>query len=125
MRKRLLSATILIGALLLPLVVRGQDAENESDAAKQQELFEQFAKPGKEHQQLRRLVGNWTANVKYYFDESGKPTASNATAVIRPMMGGRYIQQRFNGEMQGQKFSGMGISSVSSRLASLPDQPVR
>ena len=63
---------------------------------------------------MRRLVGSWKAEVKYFFDESGKPSESEATANFRPLLGGRYVQQRFNGEMQGQKFSGMAITGYDN-----------
>ena len=111
---RILPAAVVIGSLLLPSIAPGQDDKAESDAAKQQELFEKFAKPGKEHKQLRRLVGSWNADVKYYFDDSGKASESKATATVRAMMGGRFIQQRFSGEMQGQKFSGMAITGYDN-----------
>ena len=111
--KRFLPVAVVIGFLLLPSIVSGQ-AQAEPDAAKLQELYEQFAKPGMEHQQLRRLVGTWKAEVKYFFDESGKPTVSEATATFRSLLGGRYVQQRFHGEMQGQKFSGMAITGYDN-----------
>ena len=112
--KRFLSVAVVIGALLLPSMVSAQDAQAEPDAAKLQEQFEQFSKPGKEHRQLRRLVGTWKADVKHFYDESGEPSVSEATATFRALLGGRYVQQRFHGEMQGQKFSGMAITGYDN-----------
>ena len=39
----------------------GQHTQVQPDAAELQKLQEQIAKPGKEHQQLPRLVGTWKA----------------------------------------------------------------
>lgn len=111
---RVLPLVVLLASLVLPSTLLGQDAQAEPDAAQMQQLYEQFAKPGKEHEQLRRLVGSWKATVKYYFDESGEATVSEATATYRSLMGGRFVQQRYHGEMQGQKFSGMAITGYDN-----------
>ena len=87
-------------------------AQDGPSAEKIQKAFEAFAKPGKPHQQLKRLVGQWNTVSKSYPENPDLPAEGKAT--FRMIMGGRYIQQRFQGEYAGKKFTGMGISGYDN-----------
>jgi hypothetical protein len=73
-----------------------------------------FAQPGEEHKQLRRLVGDWKIETKSFYPDPEKPTTSEGSATFRMLLGGRYLQQRFEGTFEGQEFRGMGLSGYDN-----------
>ncbi|MCO6455146.1 MAG: DUF1579 domain-containing protein [Pirellulaceae bacterium] len=84
---------------------------NSEEAAK---AFEAFAAPGKEHEQFKRLVGKWKTSVKSLHENPDEPSVTEGTATFRVLMGGRFMQQNFNGEFDGQKFQGIGITGFDN-----------
>lgn len=109
-------AAVLVGFLFAGLTFASADDKAKDptklDPAKVQKLFEAFAKPGKPHKQLRRLVGRWNAEIISYMGP--KPTTSTGSSVFRATMGGRYIIQNYRGTFEGQPFQGMGISGYDN-----------
>ena len=65
--------------------------------------------PGAEHKLLDTLSGTYTAKVKAYL-EPGKPPEESAGVLKRKMiMGGRFLQEDYEGKLGDETFSGMGI----------------
>ncbi|GAB4148207.1 MAG: hypothetical protein Tsb009_21800 [Planctomycetaceae bacterium] len=90
---------------------------SKEELKKQQQAFEAFAKPGKPHRELRKLVGRWKGEVTMYDPsdpKNGIMSKSTGTAIFRPLMGGRFVQQVWRGKMAGQPFVGMGISGYDN-----------
>lgn len=72
---------------------------------------EQSSKP---HDQLKRLVGNWTTEMTSYFPNPEEPTVTKGKANFRMILGGNFVQQRFAGEVEGKKYQGIGVSSYDT-----------
>jgi hypothetical protein len=70
---------------------------------------EDIGKPGPEHKLLASLAGTYDAKVKAYFDPSKPPDESAGTMERKMIMGGRFLQERYEGKAAGQQFFGMGI----------------
>lgn len=68
------------------------------------------AKPGPEHKHLQRLVGDWECEVHTFQPGQDEATKSAAKAKIISLLGGLFIQQNFQGEMEGVKFRGRGVT---------------
>jgi hypothetical protein len=65
--------------------------------------------PGPEHKVLEQLVGTYTAKLKTY-PEPGKPPEESAGVMERKLiLGGRYLQEIFDGKMGSEAFTGLGI----------------
>lgn len=91
-------------------VAQEKKKSEQPDPKQIQKAMEEFARPGKEHAHLKRLAGHWKCEVTSYFPDPAKPTKTKGVAVIRSVMGGRFIQQSFRTTMDGKPFTGMGIS---------------
>src|SRR5262249_36587958 len=65
---------------------------------------QELPKPGKEHEQLARLVGTWDADT-----ESGKGTMTYDMG-----LGGLWLIGNFEGEFAGMKFQGKGLDTYDS-----------
>jgi len=68
------------------------------------------SKPGPEHKILATLEGSFHATVKAYFDPTKPPDESTGTMERRMIMGGRFLQERYEGKALGQPFFGMGLT---------------
>jgi hypothetical protein len=62
--------------------------------------------PGPAHKALQAFVGNWKAEVKCWMDPNGEASVSHATATIKSILGGRFVEEDFRGEMMGKPFTG-------------------
>jgi hypothetical protein len=111
--RRILAAVVLAA---LPQFALGQE-EKKKDAATEalEKQWEEFARVGEEHKQLARLVGEWKTEVKTFYPDPANPETTQGSATFRALMGGRYVQQNFQGEFAGQRFRGMGISGYDNR----------
>ena len=61
------------------------------------------AKPGPEHDYLKKMEGTWDATVKFGDQES------KGTMTHKMELGGRWLTSDFEGDFGGQKFQGKGF----------------
>lgn len=114
---------IIAGAVLIGVATPGW-AEHPSGSehpagtdAAQQAMMEAWAKaaaPGPEHEAMAGMAGTWTTVVKNFMDPSAPPMESKGTAEFAMELGGRYMVQRFHGEMMGQPFEGLGYDGFDN-----------
>ena len=77
------------------------------------EAWQKFATPAEAHQKLAGMVGTWDAEVTSWMSP-GAPTKSKGTSVNRAVMGGRWIEQKFTGDMMGMPFEGLGYTGYDN-----------
>ena len=65
-------------------------------------------KPGKEHAALKPMVGEWDAKVNMM------GSTSEGTMVNGMEMGGLWLVSRYEGEMMGDAFTGLGLMTYDS-----------
>ena len=93
-------AALLPAALLLaPLAMRAQDKKDPPD----------LSTPGPEHKILESLAGAYGAKVKAYFEPGKPPEESTGVMKRKMLMGGRYLQEEYEGKIGPESFSGMGL----------------
>lgn len=68
------------------------------------------SQPVEQHKFLAALAGTWTAEGKCYMDPGQPPMTSTGTAERTMIMDGRFCVEKYNGEMMGSPFEGMGIT---------------
>jgi hypothetical protein len=84
------------------------------DPQEQAERYQKLATPGEPHRQLARLAGTWTTVTKEW-TAPGKPSSeSTGTAEMKMLLGDRFLQQEYSGQMMGQPFSGMSIDGYDN-----------
>jgi len=79
-------------------------------------MMEKMAAPGPMHERFRKMEGNWDAAVKWTMGPSQPMQESKSSAVIKTLMGGRYMEEDDTGEMMGKPFSGMSITGYDNVL---------
>ena len=70
--------------------------------------------PGPAHQKLEPLVGKFIANIQLWMDPNAPVEKSTGTESSNWILGGRYVQSKFEGTMMGQPFSGQGITGYDN-----------
>ena len=69
--------------------------------------WQELGKTGPAHEFLQAaFVGEWDVETKMWMDPAGEPMTSKGTATIEPIFDGRYVRERFKGEMMGQPLQG-------------------
>ena len=66
------------------------------------------AKPGPEHEMLKKLEGTWEATMK------GMGMESKGTMTYKMELGGLWLTSNFEGEFGGMKFQGKGLDTYDA-----------
>jgi hypothetical protein len=70
----------------------------------------EFPKPGKEQQLLRKLVSNYTSEVKFYFMPDHPPMESKGSFNAKVDLGGYFLDREFKVELNdAENFSGLAF----------------
>jgi len=97
-----------------PLMAKDKKPEKQMDMQAMMETYAKLATPGEPHKQLASLAGSWTTKTKEWMEPGKPPMESAGTCDFKVLLGGRFLQQEFNGDMMGQPYSGIGISAYDN-----------
>lgn len=70
--------------------------------------------PGPEHKKLESMAGTWDAKVKMWMKPGAAPEESAGTSEAKSIMGGRYLEEKFEGTAMGQPFTGQGLTGYDN-----------
>lgn len=115
--KRALSRWALVPVVCTLLVAAAAYAQNATKPGKgsapppspEMEAAMKAGMPGEAHKTLDPLEGNWKATVKTWHSPAEPPMESKATIKAAWIMGGRFIEEKFQGKMGDMKFEGRGF----------------
>jgi hypothetical protein len=111
-RVRFLAIAALIAVFLIPiLAVPGTSSAQEMSAQEKQmmEMTMKYGTPGKNHELLKKFVGDWTADMKMWSQPGAEPMTSSGTIKNELIFDGRFVKCKFESTMMGMKFSGLEI----------------
>jgi hypothetical protein len=72
------------------------------------------ATPGPTHKALEAAVGSWDVKTKMWMAPGAPPAESAGTSENKMILGGRFLEQRYEGMMMGQPFSGIGVTGYDN-----------
>jgi len=111
------SLLVLLFLLLLPAVAGAQEAAEDQMSAEQQAMMEAYMKaatPGEEHAMLADHAGTWKAVVKAWMEPGGEPQMSDGVFRRELLLGGRVLQEEYEGSFEGQPFLGYGLTGYDN-----------
>lgn len=92
------------------------------DSAAMMKAWEAYATPGEPHKMLAMDNGNWECESTMYMSANDpNPTKTKMTSTSKMVMGGRYQESRYRGNMMGQPFEGVatvGYDNASKKYVS-------
>jgi hypothetical protein len=103
MRMFLALGLMLAASAAAALALQQNDAKNLF-----QQYVEKYGPPGPEHKMLDPLVGTWQARCRMWIDPAQPPQASDGTLVRKSIMGGRFLQENFEGSIVDRPAQGIG-----------------
>jgi hypothetical protein len=112
--RALLIASLIGLAAAAPGHSEDKPAAPPTDSAEIEKLWEAFMTPGPEHARFKSLVGEWTTESKEFTANPNEPTVTQGKATFNLVLGGRYLRQSFQGEFNGQRFTGLGFSGYDN-----------
>lgn len=88
---------VFAAVVLLSIPVLSQDTHDEM-----MKTAIEMGKPGKAHEKLGFLEGDWEMDIKTWMDPTGAPMKSTAVSENRYILDGRFMQMNGTGEVFGE-----------------------
>ena len=115
MRVGLVSCTCLtLIVFASPGIAEDKKSHAQMDPQAMMEAYAKLAAPGEPHKLFSSLAGRWTTKTKSWMEPGKPPMESTGSADMKMLLGDRFLQQEFSGEMMGQPYSGIGISAYDN-----------
>ncbi len=89
--------------------MRGRDADGVSAIGLTPMEWAALSKPGASHSLLDAFVGEWDVRLTFWSGPQSKASTSTGTSTLSWVLGKRFLQEEFHGEVAGEKFDGMGL----------------
>lgn len=105
----------LVAVALTPAQAKKAAKKKMPSQEEMMKAWEAAMTPGPEHKMLGMFVGSWDVDAKIWMNgPKGEPAESKGTAEYKMILGGRYLEQDFTGEMMGQPMSGVGYTGYDN-----------
>ncbi|MFD2600869.1 DUF1579 domain-containing protein [Flavobacterium suzhouense] len=82
------------------------EAEKPMDSVAEMEAWQKYMTPGEAHKFLAADNGSWTNEMTFWHDENSKPEKATSTSETKMILGGRYQESNYKGNMMGMPFEG-------------------
>lgn len=73
------------------------------------ETYKKLAIPAAPHKLLAGLAGSWTTRTRAWMGPDEPPMEGTGACEQKMLLGGRYLQQEYSGDMMGESFTGINI----------------
>src|SRR5512143_1691169 len=97
-------------------MARGSAQKKTMDMQAMMEIYQELATPGAPHQLLARMAGSWNVRSSCAMEPGKPPMESTGTSEQKMILGGRFLQQEFSGEMMGSPFTGIGVTGYDNHI---------
>ncbi|HSE62137.1 MAG TPA: DUF1579 domain-containing protein [Thermoanaerobaculia bacterium] len=85
-------------------------AAGKMDEKAMMEMMAKYSTPGEEHKKLESFVGTWDTTAKMWMEPGAPPQESKGVSENKMALGGRFLEQSFEGTMMNQPFTGKGYT---------------
>jgi hypothetical protein len=68
-----------------------------------------LSRPGPSHKLLEMFAGQWDVKLTFWSDPKATGESSKGTSEISWILGGRFLQENFRGQLGGEEYLGFGI----------------
>ena len=73
-----------------------------------------YMTPGEMHALLAKTEGEWDTDMSMWMDPSGQPMKASGVSTNKMIMGGRYQQSSYKGNIMGQPMEGQGTTGYDN-----------
>ena len=120
MKTRLLGIGLAVAVLLSAGAVaqekaaKGKKAASPPDEKAMMEAMQKAGTPGDAHKKLDAVVGTFDVKMKMWMDPNKPAEESTGTSENSWVLGGRYVEMKYQGTFMGQPFSGIGYQGYDN-----------
>ena len=121
MRLKVCLVAVAVTALAAGAFAGGHEEKSKSKpaemTAEQKAMMEAWMKamtPGDAHKMLEGMVGDFDAKVMMWEAPDSQPSVETGVSESRWVMGGRFVESKFNGSMMGMPFQGLGYTGYDN-----------
>jgi len=129
MKLKIWAGSVVLAALAAVTMAAAHDTTKPADPAKKpadkaaaaptddkamMEAWMKVATPGDAHKKLDPVVGTWEAKITMWMAPGAPPQESTGTSENKWVLGGRFVEQRYEGTFMGQPFSGVGYTGYDN-----------
>jgi hypothetical protein len=80
------------------------------------EVFRKLATPGAPHKLLAVLAGTWDVRCTCWMEPGKPPNEHTGVSEQKMVLGERFLQQEFSGELKGSPFTGIGFTGYINHI---------
>ena len=110
--KNLFISFVLIVFCSCYVSVFAQDSKEDMAAA--QKVMMEYMTPGVYHEKMAKSVGDWTAKTQFWMAPNSEPMVSEGNVKAEMILGGRYLQMKFTGNMMGMPYEGISTDGYDN-----------
>jgi len=88
--------------------------ENKMNMQAMTKVYTKLGTPGAPHKMLAGMAGGWNTTIKSWMEPNKPPMESKGTCEQKMILGGRFLQQEFTGDMMGSTFTGIGVTGYDN-----------
>lgn len=90
-------------------MAKGNKQQEKVDTEVMTKVYRKLGTPGTQHRLLAGMAESWTTKMSACLEPGKAPVGSTGTSEQKMILGGRFLQQEFTGEMMGGTFSVIGV----------------
>ena len=91
------------------MVKEGKQESKKMDMKAMMDIYMKLAVPGLPHKHLAEMAGSWTTRTVAWMEVGKPPMESKGTCEQKMILGGRFLQQEYTGDMMGTTFNGINL----------------
>ena len=95
-------------------MAKEEKQEGKMDMQAMMDVYNKLGTPGAPHKVLASMAGSWTTKIKSWMEPNKPPMESKGTCEQKMILGGRFLQQEFTGDMMGSAFTGIGATGYDN-----------
>lgn len=84
------------------------------DSATIAKAWADYGTPSKAHEMLAKDTGTWDAEMTFWMPESPEPQKAKSVAEYKMILGGKYQEGTYKGDMFGMSFEGRGMTAYDN-----------
>jgi len=105
---------LLLGAMVVGAQQDKPQAAPQTPSPAEMEAWSKSMTLGEQHKHMGHMVGDWTYTIKMWMAPGQPPQESNGTMHAESLMGGRYVEHHWSGNMMGMQFEGRGTDAYDN-----------
>ena len=80
-----------------------------AQSADDMKAWTDYMTPGPVHEMLAKSNGEWSEEITFWMDPGSQPSKASGSVTNKMILGGRYQQSTYTGDMMGMPFEGISI----------------